>query len=1083
MRRLGFITLSALLLATPVAAQEDEGTRLERLLEDQLSDGDGFDVDLEGFRGAITSSAELDRMTISDADGPWLILENAQLNWTRSALLRGRLSVQSLSAERLQLLRPPVAPDAGVELPTAEATPFSLPDLPVSVEIGEVRIDEVSLGEPMIGIAATLSVNGSVNLADGAGQADLDVIRQDGPSGIFDLSAAYDNATRDLSLDLLLEEDPGGLVAELLGLPGAPDLRLSVAGAGPITDFATDIVLETEGTPRLTGRVLTQSTEETADQVILVDLSGDISPLILPDYRSFFGDDVALASRVTLFGDGRTALEELRLSSQALTLNGNVFLRADGQPQALNLTGAITNPSGDPVRLPVPEAEILVDEITLNASFDAAQNSNYDAVFNLTGLNTEDLDMDRLVLDATGTITEGTEGAMTVTAVTADLDLRTEGVDHIDPALAEAIGAAHTLAAEISWQESSPVTLADLSVTTGDMTLTGDASLALADGTAPLTFDLTARAPDLARFAAIAGQPLDGALRADLSGTAELLSGAFDVALDGTASDLRVVDGLPPALLAGDIDLTVTAMRDGTGTMLETLVIDGAQIDLTASGQISSTDGALTVSGRLADIGLFTDVIRGPVTADLDLNRTNSGPWGVTAEVAGPAGINANLNGDVGLPDNAVALSATGNLPLTLANRALAPRSLTGMLRFDLGVNGPPALASVSGQFSSTGARISLPTLQTALEDLSVNGQLTSGRVAADVSGALATGGQVTVAADVNLQGAGLPADVTITGRNLRLVDPTLYEARIDSADLRYTGAILGASNVSGNIVLGESELRVPETGLGTTSIPNIAYVGETAAQLQTRIAAGLVQTETGGDSTSNIGLDLSITAPGRIFLRGRGLDAELGGALRLTGTTADVVPQGRFELIRGRLSILGTRLDLTDGSATLQGSFDPFIRLLASSDSGDYRIGISLIGPVSNPEITFTSDPALPEDEVLAQLLFGRSVSALSPIQLLQLADAAASLAGGSTQSGVFANLREGLGLDDLDLQTDSEGGAAVRAGRYLSDNIYTDVTVGTGGDTDISLNIDLTDNLTGRGTYSSDGESSLGLFFERDY
>jgi hypothetical protein len=78
--------------------------------------------------------------------------------------------------------------------------------------------------------------------------------------------------------------------------------------------------------------------------------------------------------------------------------------------------------------------------------------------------------------------------------------------------------------------------------------------------------------------------------------------------------------------------------------------------------------------------------------------------------------------------------------------------------------------------------------------------------------------------------------------------------------------------------------------------------------------------------------------------------------------------------------------------------------------------------------------------------------------VQLLQLADAASSLAGGSSNGGILSNLREGLGLDDLDLQTDEEGNAAVRAGRYLSDNIYTDVTIGAEGESELSLNIDLT-------------------------
>jgi translocation and assembly module TamB len=290
---------------------------------------------------------------------------------------------------------------------------------------------------------------------------------------------------------------------------------------------------------------------------------------------------------------------------------------------------------------------------------------------------------------------------------------------------------------------------------------------------------------------------------------------------------------------------------------------------------------------------------------------------------------------------------------------------------------------------------------------------------------------------------------------------------------------------LSGTVNLGETEIRVPETSIGTGGdIPDIRHLNESTAERRTRLFAGLLADNGGGGGGGGrIGLDIIVNAPDRVFLRGRGLDAELGGSVRLLGSTADIIPAGRFDLIRGRLSILGTRLDLDEGSATLRGDMNPYLRLVASSGAGDYTVFITLEGPASEPTVAFSSDPGLPDDEVLAQLLFGRSVSALSPIQALQLANAATSLAGGSTNAGLLSNLREGLGLDDLDLETDAEGNAGLRAGRYLSENVYTDVTIGADGEADLSLNIDLTPDIAARGTFSSDGGSSLGVFFERDY
>ena len=81
---------------------------------------------------------------------------------------------------------------------------------------------------------------------------------------------------------------------------------------------------------------------------------------------------------------------------------------------------------------------------------------------------------------------------------------------------------------------------------------------------------------------------------------------------------------------------------------------------------------------------------------------------------------------------------------------------------------------------------------------------------------------------------------------------------------------------------------------------------------------------------------------------------------------------------------------------------------------------------------------PALPQDEVLARLIFGRSMSNLSPLQIAQLADAAAQLAGVGGSTSLLESLRGQLGVDDLDVRTNDDGGTSVSAGKYLNDRTY---------------------------------------------
>ena len=266
-----------------------------------------------------------------------------------------------------------------------------------------------------------------------------------------------------------------------------------------------------------------------------------------------------------------------------------------------------------------------------------------------------------------------------------------------------------------------------------------------------------------------------------------------------------------------------------------------------------------------------------------------------------------------------------------------------------------------------------------------------------------------------------------------------------------------------------------------------MVHVGESAAVRQTLLRAGVFKTASsdsgsGGGSKRAYPLNIVVDAPSRIFIRGRGLDAELGGRLSIGGTTANVVPVGRFELMRGRIDILQQRFDLTEGSATMQGDFAPYIRLVATTQSTTgTTINIIVEGPANEPEVTFESVPELPQDEVLSQLIFGRDLQSISPLQAVQLASAISTLAGKG--GGAVDRLRENIGLDDFDVTTDEEGNAAVRGGKYLSENVYTDVTITSEGETEINLNLDITNEITAKGSVDQDGETSVGVFFERDY
>ena len=139
------------------------------------------------------------------------------------------------------------------------------------------------------------------------------------------------------------------------------------------------------------------------------------------------------------------------------------------------------------------------------------------------------------------------------------------------------------------------------------------------------------------------------------------------------------------------------------------------------------------------------------------------------------------------------------------------------------------------------------------------------------------------------------------------------------------------------------------------------------------------------------------MSAPNRVFVRGRGIDAELGGDLRLTGSSRDPVAVGAFEMRRGRLSVVGQRLDFTRGRLTFGGELTaPDLDFTAETKAAEVTVHIAVTGPANQPKFALSSDPSLPQDEVFSRLLFKKASGGLSPFQALQLAQALAQFSGG---------------------------------------------------------------------------------------
>jgi translocation and assembly module TamB len=155
-----------------------------------------------------------------------------------------------------------------------------------------------------------------------------------------------------------------------------------------------------------------------------------------------------------------------------------------------------------------------------------------------------------------------------------------------------------------------------------------------------------------------------------------------------------------------------------------------------------------------------------------------------------------------------------------------------------------------------------------------------------------------------------------------------------------------------------------------------------------------------------------------------------------------------------------------------------------ASAEADGYTITVSITGPASKPAFKFSSDPQLPEDEVIARLLFNTSLAKLSPVQLAQLAGEIDKIGGLSSGPSTLDRLKSAVGVDVLDVSTDEGDDPTVSAGSYVDENTYVGVRQGTSASSSrVVIDHDLTKTLKARGELGADGNSKIGIGVEWDY
>ncbi len=557
------------------------------------------------------------------------------------------------------------------------------------------------------------------------------------------------------------------------------------------------------------------------------------------------------------------------------------------------------------------------------------------------------------------------------------------------------------------------------------------------------------------------------------------MTGAGGLELEANGRVLLKQDG-PPAL---DINANAKAIP----AALANAFAPGLDAKGTISGTVvaTGTPAAPAVRYDLAWKNAAVSQTAGAGLATVDINAKggfDGKAVTVDLRLAGGGGISLSGGGSVELAGaKALNLKFNGTVPFSVAAGQLAAQGfiLDGTARVDLGIGGSAAEPAINGKVTSTGARLVDVRRNLAITNLALDVSLDGTSASINrLTGAMSGGGKVSVTGTIGFaSGSGFPADLKIDLANATYADGRLIAATADG-QLTLTGQLTSGPVLGGKVTLTKAAITVPArlpSSLSSVDIRHRNAPSDVLKQMEE------IRPKSAKAASDPIALNLQISAPNGIFVRGRGIDAELGGDLTVAGTANAPAVTGGFKMRRGRIVMLSKRLDFSEGDITFGGGLIPILNMKASTTSGQTTININVTGIANDPTITFSSAPALPQDEVLARLIFGQSMSRLSPLQIAQLADAVTQLAGGGSGS-LLETLRSNLGVDDLDINTDDTGQTTVSVGRYINKRTYLQVEQGGAAGAQATINLDV-----GRGVKLKAGAGTsggtAGVFYEKEY
>ncbi|MBQ2516328.1 MAG: translocation/assembly module TamB [Desulfovibrio sp.] len=425
-----------------------------------------------------------------------------------------------------------------------------------------------------------------------------------------------------------------------------------------------------------------------------------------------------------------------------------------------------------------------------------------------------------------------------------------------------------------------------------------------------------------------------------------------------------------------------------------------------------------------------------------------------------------------------------------------ADRRLAGRLGLDAQIAGSMEDPKVSGKvtldsctFSDVATGLEVRDIKLAATLANTAKELLDNKVAFDFSCTDGRSGRVAFKGSSDLQGKSL--DVKGTIRDFAPLRRQDLKAVL-SGELAVAGPAT-SPRVTGNVRVDKGQFDLEQLSVvgGVDELPleegpKDRLVANLGKQKASEAEAKKAQAAKGGASASGPGsLDIHFTMPPRFFVYGYGLDTSWRADLRIRGPLTQPGITGEVRSERGKLDFLNRKFTMAKGQVLFNGGLDPLLDIQLKNEVADIEAFVNVQGTPDKIDFSLTSNPDMPQEEIIARILFGKSSSELTQFELLQLGATVARMAAfQKTGGGMTAMAKKTVGLDVLNVNQAEGGGATLEMGKYLTDKLYVGVEKATGEKAQTSAIIQLELGPRTSATVKTGGSNtSVGFKWKYDY